>query len=98
MKKFNYENKIYLKKLNDLKISYYSKYIKYIKKYLNNKNSLFLDVGCGNGTVLNILKKEKFINGYGVDISKLFIKEGKSKGLKNLYYYDGTNLPFKSNF
>ncbi len=99
MESFDYENKQYLDKLNDLSLSYYSKYIKYIKGYLNsNKNKTFLDVGCGNGSVLNIFKKEGYKKGYGVDISKLFIKEGKKKGLKNLYYYDGTKLPFKDKF
>lgn len=98
MKKFDYENKIYLDKLNDLSLSYYSKYIKYIKKYLVNKNSIFLDVGCGNGIVLNEFKKAKYSNGYGLDISRLFIKETKSKGLENIYYYNGKQLPFKDNF
>lgn len=98
MKKFNYENKQYLEKLNELSDSYYSKYIKYIKKYLVNKNSIFLDVGCGNGVVLDELNKNKYKNGYGIDISNLFIKEAKLKGLKNVYYYKGEKLPFKNNF
>jgi 2-polyprenyl-3-methyl-5-hydroxy-6-metoxy-1,4-benzoquinol methylase len=98
MKKFDYENKVYLDKLNDLSLSYYSKYIKHIKKYLVNKNSIFLDVGCGNGIVLNELKKAKYSNGYGIDISKLFIKEAKSKRLDKVYYYDGSKFPFKNNF
>ena len=98
MESFDYENKLYLDKLNDLNLSYYSKYIKYIKKYLGNENKTFLDVGCGNGSVLNIFNHEGYRNGYGIDISRLFIKEGREKGLKNLYYYDGTKLPFKENF
>lgn len=98
MKKFDYENKVYLDKLNDLSLSYYSKYIKYIKKYLINKNSIFLDVGCGNGIVLNEFKKARYGNGYGLDVSRLFIKEAKSKGLKNVYSYNGNKLPFKNNF
>ena len=98
MKKFDYENKIYLDKLNDLSFSHYSKYIKYIKKYLPDKNSVFLDVGCGNGTVLKELKKNGYKNGFGAEISKLFIKQAKSKGLSNLAYYNGINLPFKDNY
>lgn len=96
MNKFNYENKKYLKKLNDLNLEYYSKYIKFVKKYLKTNKSFFLDVGCGNGTVLDFFKKEGYVNGHGVDISRLFIKEGKKKKLKNLYHYDGTTLPFKN--
>jgi SAM-dependent methyltransferase len=98
MNKFDYENKQYLDKLNDLKLSYYSKYVGFIKRYLKNKNSVFLDVGCGNGTVLKLLKEDGYRSGYGVDVSKLFIREGKKRGLKNLYYYDGMNLPFRNNY
>ena len=98
MKKFNYENKQYLNKLDNLNISYYSKYIRFIKKYLPNKKSTFLDVGCGNGTVLNILSKSNYKNIYGIDISKLFIKYARSKGIKKVYYYNGKIFPFKDNF
>jgi len=98
MSKFNYENKQYLKKLNDLTLDYYLKYISHIRRNLKNKNSLFLDVGCGIGVALKALKKEGFVNGYGVDISRLFIKQGKAKGLSNLFYYKGESLPFRNNF
>lgn len=98
MKKFNYENKIYLKKLNELKLSYYSKYIRYIEKYLPQKSSKFLDVGCGNGTVLKQLRDKGYGNGYGAEISELFIKSSKKKGIEKVYHYDGTKLPFKNNY
>jgi len=98
MKNFNYESKAYLEKLNELSLSYYSKYIKNVSNHLKNKNSVFLDVGCGNGTVLQRLKNLGYKNGFGIDISKLFINEAKNKGLRRLYVYDGTKLPFKNNF
>lgn len=94
MKSFNYENEEYLKKLDALNSSYYSKYIKFIKKNIS-LNSSFLDVGCGSGVVLDSLKSSGYKNGHGVDISKLFISECKKKGLKNVYIYDGFNLPFE---
>ena len=97
MNKFDYENTEYLDKLNQLPADYYSKYVEYIEKYLD-KNSKFLDVGCGNGEVLEQLKKDKFTQGYGIDISKLFVKEAKSRGLANVYSYDGSTFPFKKNF
>jgi 2-polyprenyl-3-methyl-5-hydroxy-6-metoxy-1,4-benzoquinol methylase len=97
MKKFDYENQQYLDKLNDLKLSYYSKYVSFIKKYLKSKNSKFLDVGCGNGAVLKLIESEGYKSGYGVDVSRLFLQEGKKQGLKNLFYYGGTKLPFKDN-
>jgi len=94
MKKFNYENKQYLDKLNDLNPDYYSKYSKFIENFLKNKKSRFLDVGCGNGQVLENLKTKGYVNGYGLDVSKLFIKEAKSKGLKNTFSYNGNKFPF----
>lgn len=94
MKRFNYENKQYLEKLNELNESYYSKYILFVKKYLKSNSSLFLDVGCGNGFVLSKLRDEGYENGYGIDISKLFIKEARKKRIKNVSVYDGINLPF----
>lgn len=94
MKKFNYENKQYLDKLNELNPDYYSKYINFIENFLKNKKSRFLDVGCGNGQVLGELKGRGFSNGYGIDISKLFIKEAKKKGL-NVLSYNGKKFPFK---
>jgi 2-polyprenyl-3-methyl-5-hydroxy-6-metoxy-1,4-benzoquinol methylase len=98
MPKFNYENDQYLQKLDDLPEAYYSKYISYVKKYLNRKDDAFLDIGCGNGKIISLLKEQGFRNGYGVDISKLFIKEAKNRGIKNAYYYDGINFPFKENY
>lgn len=98
MKKFDYENKQYLDKLNSLHGSYYSKYISFIKKYVSGKNSVFLDVGCGNGVTLSKLKKSGYSNGYGVDISKLFVESAKQKKLNNIYLYDGLALPFRDGF
>lgn len=96
MTKFSYESINYLDSLNKLPESYYSKYVLFLMKNLSDKNGKFLDVGCGNGRVLELLKKEGYSRGYGVEISKLFVKESKSKGLE-VYLYDGINLPFKNN-
>lgn len=97
MKKFNYENKVYLQKLDELPESYYSKYVNFIKKLIN-MNDPFLDIGCGNGKILKLLQIDKYKNGYGVDISQLFVNQAKKNGLKNVFYYDGVNFPFKSNY
>ena len=98
MNKFNYENEQYLHKLEELPLSYYSKYIEYLRKFLKNNSSKFLDVGCGNGTILRELKKRGYENGYGIDISKLFVNEARKRRLKNIYYYDGDKFPFKKEF
>lgn len=97
-KQFNYENKTYLNKLNALQESFYSKYVRTVNKYANSKQIKFLDVGCGNGTVLKLLEAEGFNKLYGVDISELFVKSAAKKGLKNVLHYDGETLPFKNSF
>ena len=53
-KRFNYENKQYLERLEKSGGKIYSKYLFYIKKLLSNKKESFLDVGCGGGQVLKI--------------------------------------------
>ncbi len=98
MTRFNYENHEYLNKLDKLSASYYAKYISTISKFLPNKNGLFLEVGCGNGLVLSILKKKGYTKCYGVDISKLFIHEAKQKKIPHVYSYDGVSLPFKDGY
>ena len=98
MKKFNYENTQYLQRLGELPPEFYAKYIFSIKRYCKTKESLFLDVGCGNGFVLSSLKKQGYQNGYGVDVSKLFISDAKKHGLRHLYQYSGKKFPFKNNY
>ena len=97
MEKFDYENFQYLRKLGELSPSYYEKYISYIKKYVR-KNTAFLDVGCGNGFVLSSLHKKGYLQGYGVDVSRLFVKVTKKLGLNHIFTYAGKKLPFRSNY
>lgn len=96
-KKFNYENKKYLKMLNDLDKNFYNKFIIFVKKYLRNKQASFLEVGCGNGNVLVELAKDGYNNIFGCEISSLFLKDAWKRGLKNLFLYNGKVLPFKRN-
>lgn len=98
MKRFNYENQEYLNKLDKLSAGYYSKYISTISKFLPDKKGFFLEVGCGNGIVLSLLRKKGYTRCYGVDISKLFINEAKHKKIPHVYAYDGVSLPFKDNY
>jgi len=98
MDTFDYENEQYLRKLCELPPTYYAKYINHINRCVETKKSFFLDVGCGNGFVLSQLKKQGFVNGYGVDVSSLFIKSAKKLGLIHLYQYAGKKLPFKNNY
>ena len=95
---FNYENKQYLKMLEDLNPYFYNKYITFIKKFIKNKNNRFMDIGCGNGNVLAPLVADGYKNVYGCDISKLFINSAKKRGLKNVFWYDGGKIPFEDNY
>ena len=45
------------------------------------KNSHVLDLGCGDGTLLKLLKQEKNVTGSGIEISQDKIIECLSKGL-----------------
>lgn len=95
--KFNYESKTYLKKLGDLEDAYYEKYIDTISLFCASSKARILDVGCGNGRVLGLLQDKGFNNLYGIDVSSLFVKSAKKRGLKNVFTYDGKDLPFKDN-
>jgi methionine biosynthesis protein MetW len=48
---------------------------------LIEKNTRVLDVGCGDGTLINFLKKNKAIDVRGIEISKNNIQKCVSKGL-----------------
>lgn len=80
-------------------------YIKFLRSVINEvnikKNSKILDIGCGTGIVLSILKnKNKKLKLYGIDISKNMLKIsqkrlGKNVNLK-LESIEETN--FKTNY
>lgn len=48
---------------------------------LIEKNSKVLDLGCGNGELLELLKKEKNVQGFGVEINQDSLLEALVKGL-----------------
>jgi len=48
---------------------------------LINKNDKVLDIGCGNGDLLYYLETTKSIQGQGIEISHLGVKESVTKGL-----------------
>jgi len=56
-----------------------------------------LDVGCGTGIVVNDLSEKKR-DAYGVEISRPSVELAKKKRVGRYFWYDGTKLPFKSNF
>lgn len=48
---------------------------------LIEENSKVLDLGCGDGVLLEILKKEKKVRGFGVEINQDNVLEALQKGL-----------------
>lgn len=92
MKKFNYENKNYLNKLDTINHVFYSKYLSILRKYLH-KDSSFLDVGFGSGYVLSCLQNEGYKKTFGCEISKLFL-ESASRKIINLKIVLGEKLPY----
>lgn len=50
-----------------------------------NKDEKVLDIGCGIGNNLTLLKKLGFSSIYGVDISEKMIKFSKNLGFNNIY-------------
>lgn len=62
-----------------------------------NKNELILDLGCGDGLNIKILRQKGIKNVVGIDISKELLKEAKKLNPKNKFYLaSAESLPFKS--
>ena len=48
---------------------------------LVKKNSKVLDIGCGDGELLNLLEKKKNIRGQGLEINQKRVNKCVAKGL-----------------
>ncbi len=76
------------------------KVLSLIKKYKNPKNSLVLEVGCGDGRFASYFGK-KFKRYYGIDPDKEYISIAKEKNKsKNFIFKKGyaEKIPFKGKF
>jgi len=60
-------------------------------------NSKVLDLGCGNGRLIDFLK-DKNIKYFGIDFSEELIKMAKNKYGNNFQVADILNLPFSDNY
>lgn len=60
-------------------------------------NSRVIDLGCGNGTLLALLKKEKNIVDYGLEISESGVAVCKERGLNVSFGRIDERLPFEDN-
>lgn len=56
-----------------------------------------LDLGCGNGNIINLLKKEREASYYGLDISENMIEEAKKRCDEDVEFTvgDSENLPYQ---
>lgn len=62
--------------------------------YEIRKGSKVLDIGCNDGTFIQLLKDKRDCDVTGVDISEKLVEEAKAKGL-NVILADAENLPFE---
>ena len=66
------------KKKNGIQSAWHNIKFNYVKNEINQKN-IHLDIGCGPGTFLGLLKNKKC---YGIDIANKQIEFAKKKILK----------------
>ena len=70
-----------------------------IQHLLFGKKAKILDIACGTGKVIEILKNNKNYEIYGCDISDFLIEKAIKRGIdkKKLLVCDATNLPYDQN-
>ena len=59
-------------------------YLPVVKEHLKDENSLAIDVGCGRGEWIELLK-ENSIKAKGIDLNRLMVKESLRYGLDAVY-------------
>lgn len=75
-------------------------YEEIVKRAVSFPAETVLDLGCGNGNIIGLLKKEKEARYYGVDLSDEMIQEarkrlGEDVGLETA---DAADLPFQDEY
>jgi ubiquinone/menaquinone biosynthesis C-methylase UbiE len=63
------------------------------KKFVTDKSSRILDIGCGYGRILNTLYKHGFVNSLGIDISEKMLERGE-KEFPHLHFAHTDGMPF----
>lgn len=89
-----------VKKLSEFGSEYFAEYkVQTIKDSLNFKPQNILDLGCGDGTSCEYLRKH-FPDAkiFGIDISSQSIEAAKGKQIENCNFesYDGNKIPYES--
>lgn len=87
---YYYHNEKYSDYLNKQTKEAFQKISNIIIKY-SHKLDHILDVGCGSGNLLQLLKNRK--NKIGIDVSRISVENGKLKNL-NCLVYNGKKIPF----
>ncbi len=72
-----------------------SEYVKIID--LISESSTVIDLGCGNGSLLKLLKDKKNVKEFGIEISETGVKICKRKGLNVIKGSIDTKLDLKDN-
>lgn len=62
------------------------------------RNSRIIDLGCGNGSLIEKLISEKFVDGYGMEISKSGVEACLKKKLNVIEGNIDQKLPFEDDF
>jgi ubiquinone/menaquinone biosynthesis C-methylase UbiE len=74
---------------------------KFFNELKNLENSKILDVGCGEGWLINKLSQKMKENNhfFGIDVSKTGIEHANLRNIKNCIFstYDGKTFPYKDN-
>lgn len=70
---------------------------KRIEKFTLNKSCKILDLGCGDGLNISILRTMGMTNLVGIDPSKYLVEEARTKNPKTKFYIGSAeSLPFKN--
>lgn len=94
--KYYTTNKKYSNFLENQERESFRKYSDYLIKYSKAKNKI-LDVGCGTGIALELVRKRTIRLLHGIDVSRESIKIAKKKKL-NCITYNGKKMPYDSSF
>lgn len=93
--KFYTENLHYTNFLDSQESQAFEKYVTIITK-ISKADAKILDVGCGTGIAMSLLKKKNRRHLFGIEISKSSMRICKSKSL-DCRLYDGKSIPFEPN-
>lgn len=77
-------------------IKRFKKNILWLRKYKNIVNAKFLDIGCGAGALLSIVKKDYSSNIYGIDANAYLVKLCKKRKLGIIKKASMDRLPFEN--